>query len=342
MRLSIIVPVHNMASGHKLEYCLDSLMNQTVSDYEVIAVDDASTDDSAAVLAEYERRYPRIFRVIRLSENLRQGGAKNRALDICNGDYIGFMDADDWAAEEMYEKMLEEAKKTGADIVNCDHVITDEHSMDQKTIRSEWSADMYGEVTKEKFRELINHTGHLVTKIYARHLFFDPALRFPEHMFYEDNALGVEIMHRAKKIAGVNLPLYYYYQHEGSTVHIVTEERCDDRMEAMRIMLEYAENGNYLNDFYQEIEYKFINLFYQNTLFSYMRGKQPKKLSFIRKMGKEMRERFPRFEQNLIYQKRTDPEEQRLIRLQQRSTLIFVIYYKALWFYRSLRYGKKE
>ena len=61
MKLSIIVPVYNMASDHKLEYCLDSLVNQTVEDYEIIAVDDCSTDNSMEILKEYERRFPEKF-----------------------------------------------------------------------------------------------------------------------------------------------------------------------------------------------------------------------------------------------------------------------------------------
>ena len=64
MKLSIIVPVYNMASDHKLEYCLDSLVNQTVEDYEIIAVDDCSTDNSMEILKEYERRFPEKFRAV--------------------------------------------------------------------------------------------------------------------------------------------------------------------------------------------------------------------------------------------------------------------------------------
>ena len=78
MRLSIIVPVYNMAADNKLRFCLDSLINQTISDYEIIAVDDASTDESLAILKEYESRYPWKFKAVQSYENLRQGGARNK------------------------------------------------------------------------------------------------------------------------------------------------------------------------------------------------------------------------------------------------------------------------
>lgn len=75
MKLSIIVPVYNMASDGKLNYCLDSLAAQTISDYEVITVDDASTDESFSILLEYEKKYPGKFKAVHSEVNKRQGGA---------------------------------------------------------------------------------------------------------------------------------------------------------------------------------------------------------------------------------------------------------------------------
>ena len=75
MKLSVIVPVYNMAAEGKLNFCLDSLVNQTVTDYEIIAVDDASTDDSPKILREYAAKYPDKVRVLTHEVNKRQGGA---------------------------------------------------------------------------------------------------------------------------------------------------------------------------------------------------------------------------------------------------------------------------
>ena len=80
MRLSIIVPVYNMAGEGKLNYCMDSLVAQTVTDYEIIAVNDASTDNSLEILRGYERSYPDKVKVITYAVNKRQGGAKNEGL----------------------------------------------------------------------------------------------------------------------------------------------------------------------------------------------------------------------------------------------------------------------
>lgn len=340
MRLSIIVPVYNMAGDGKLDFCLNSLANQTVSDYEIIAVDDCSTDNSLEILRNYEKKYPNKFRIIALSENHKQGGAKNHALDVCTGEYVGFVDSDDWIVPDMYERLIDALEAENADMSICNLTKVDKHTFTPTENIPSIDSDIHGELTPEFLRRLIFHTGALVTRVYKRSIFENPRLRFPEHMFYEDNAIGTEILFRVKRIAYINEPLYFYYQHNDSTVHTISKARCEDRLRAMRIMVEMAEKGGYLNDYYEELEYKFINLFYQNTLFSYMQGKQRKEITFIKEMGREMKETFPGFEKNRLYLEKVNDEERKLMSLQQRSTVLFVLYYTLLWTYRRIRYGK--
>ncbi len=95
-KLSIVVPVYNMAADNKLRFCLDSLVNQTIADYEIIAVDDASTDESFQILKEYESKYPWKFKAVQSFENKKQGGARNKGIELANSTWIGFVDSDDW------------------------------------------------------------------------------------------------------------------------------------------------------------------------------------------------------------------------------------------------------
>lgn len=85
MKLSVIVPVFNMAADDKLKWCMDSLVGQTISDYEIIAVDDCSTDDSLSILQNYKKRYPGKVVVIASPDNRKQGGAKNPGTVCCKG-----------------------------------------------------------------------------------------------------------------------------------------------------------------------------------------------------------------------------------------------------------------
>lgn len=343
MKLSIIVPVYNMAADHKLEYCLDSLVNQTVENYEIIAVDDCSTDDSMKILKEYESRFPDKFHAVHSEVNRHQGGAKNIGLKMARGEWIGFIDSDDWIRPDMYERLIERAESTGADLVGCDYCLTEEHSMKVGQIVPNNKKSQSGILDKEKRASLILDGGSLVVKIFRRSMILEKELWFPEDIFYEDNALGNSYLVLARHFEYIEEPMYYYYQHGMSTVHTISPKRCEDRMEAGRLMLEEAKRHGYLEEFRPELEYSFTLLFYINTLFTYMAGVGRTKYGFVEALGKEMKETFPEFEKNPYYQERTHEEEKKLIKMQQKSTLLFMSYYKLLWSYRKWRkkYGKK-
>lgn len=337
MLLSIIVPVYNMAGDGKLNMCLDSLLGQTVSDYEIIAVDDCSTDDSLSILRDYEQRFPEKFHCIASPQNRKQGGAKNLGLKEAKGEWIGFIDADDWITSDYYERLITRANETGADMVGCDYHLTGEHSMNIGQIVPNNKASQTGVLNHDKYASLILDSGSLVVKIYKRHIILDYPNRFPEGIFYEDNAISNSWMLRAKHFEYIEEPLYYYYQHDASTVHTINEDRCKDRMEAARIMVKEAKEFGFFDEYRDEIESSFTTLFYVNTLFTYMAGKGRKKYLFIKKMGDEMRQFFPDFQKNPYYTERVHEEERKLVAMQQKSTLYFLFYYKLLWTYRGLR-----
>ncbi len=337
MKLSVIVPVYNMAADGKLTYCLDSLINQTIDDYEIIAVDDCSTDNSLEILRSYEAKYPGRFQVIASPVNRKQGGAKNLGLEKALGEWIGFIDSDDWITPDFYEKLLTKAEETGADMVGCDYHLTGEHSMKIGQIVHNNNSRQTGILDKDKYRSLILDSGSLVVKIYKRHIILDYPNRFPEHIFYEDNAISNSWMLRAKHFEYIEEPLYYYYQHDTSTVHTITKKRCEDRMEAARVMIKEAREFHFLDEYYPEIESSFTTLFYVNTLFSYMAGVKKKEYGFVKALGREMKETFPDFMENKYYCERVHEEERKLIRMHMKSTLYFMLYYKVLWGYRNFR-----
>ena len=207
MKLSVIVPVYNMAAQDKLSWCLESLVNQTLSDYEIIAVDDCSTDGSLAILREYEKKYPGKIQVIVSPVNKKQGGAKNLGLAAARGEWIGFIDSDDWVTHDFYEKLIRRGEETEADIVGCDYHLTGEHSMKIGQIVHNNKKSQTGILTKEKYRSLILDSGSLVVKIYRRHIILDFPNRFPENIFYEDNAISNSWMLRARRFEYLEEPL---------------------------------------------------------------------------------------------------------------------------------------
>ncbi|MDE7021236.1 MAG: glycosyltransferase [Lachnospiraceae bacterium] len=337
MKLSIIVPVYNMAADGKLEYCLESLVHQTIADYEIIAVDDCSTDSSMEILSAYEKRYPEKFRAVHSEVNRKQGGAKNIGMGLAKGEWIGFIDSDDWVTPDFYERLIRKGEESGADMVGCDYHLTDEHSMKIGQVVHNNKREQTGILNEEKYRSLLVDSGSLVVKVYRRGIVIDHPGRFPEGIFYEDNALANSWMLRATHFEYIEEPLYYYYQHDTSTVHTITQTRCEDRMEAGRLMLREAEKYGYLEQYRPEIEFNFTVLFYLNTLFTYMQGVRPVTYGFVKKLGAEMKKSFPDFQKNPYYCERVHAEEKKLAAMQMRSTVWFILYYKLLWGYRNFR-----
>nr|WP_318685322.1 glycosyltransferase [uncultured Acetatifactor sp.] len=337
MKLSVIVPVYNMAGDGKLEYCMNSLINQTIEDYEIIAVDDASTDASAAVLRAYERRYPGLIRVICHPVNKRQGGAKNTGLKAASGEWIGFVDSDDWVARDFYEKLLKKALDTGADMVGCNYSLVREHTMATGRIVCNNPPDQTGILDPEKHRKLLLRSGSMVIKIYRRSVIKEHGLCFPEGIFYEDNCAGPLWSLYFTHFEKVEEPLYYYYQHQTSTVHHITEEKCRDRMKAAALFYEECKKRELLEEYGPEIEYRFTELYYAITLFSYLSGVEKPKLSFVKELRRGLLERFPEFEKNTYYLEMTGKEEQEMIALQGRSNAAFFLYYRLKQYVRRLR-----
>jgi len=339
-KLSVIIPVYNMAKDGNLNFCLDSIINQDYKDLEIIAVNDASTDNSLEILREYERRYPEKVKVVTYKDNRHQGGARNEGIKYATGEWIGFIDSDDWVAADYFSKLIAKGEETGADVVGCTFNLVNKHTFEVGKIAKTNTIDQSGEFDTEKRKRFLENNGSSVTKIYRASLIRDNNLSFPEHIFYEDNAAGPVWAMYFKHFEYIDEPLYYYYQHDSSTVHTITAERCNDRMTAGEMMLSEIKKRGFLEEYHDEIESIFTTIYFTNTVFSYMRIKKGKKYSVIKHIKKRMMEEFPDFRSNKNYGKFMDDEQKRYVDLMMKNSLAFYIKYSLLWMYRDLRAGK--
>lgn len=337
MKLSIIVPVYNMAADGKLEFCLNSLLNQTIEDYEIIAVDDASTDHSLSILRDYERKYSNRFRVIASPENRKQGGAKNLGIMEARGEWIGFVDSDDWISPSMYEKLISKAEETGADVVGCDYSLVNQHTMEVGQVIVNNLQEQCGLLTKEKYQSLILKPGSMVIKIYKLDMIKSHMLFFPEHIFYEDNCMGVLWLLFCKHFERVDEPLYYYYQHDQSTVHTTTVDRMRHRMQAMDKLLRDSRHYGFYEQYPEELEFRFVELYLVNTLYSYLLGVKPLQIEFVKELLQGCIFQVPNFYENKYYQERIHPEQKKQIQMLLKNPFLFLWYFKTLTLYRKLR-----
>ena len=182
MKLSIVVPVYK--AENTLRKCLDSLQDQSFEDFEVILVNDGSPDGSQRIIEEYAALAPERFRFL-VTENGGQGRARNMAIDIARGEWLGFVDSDDWVSPDMFAHMLSAAESEGADLVVCDQLRC---MPDGSTERMHcW---------KEGKR--LASAGSVTDTLVRREILGD-SIRFPEGLWYEDFALSAKLMMRVKK-----------------------------------------------------------------------------------------------------------------------------------------------
>lgn len=193
MKLSIIVPVYNVEKY--LPQCLDSLVKQTLEDYEIIIVNDGSPDKSQQIIDDYSSRYPGLIKSL-VIENGGQGRARNFGLDIARGDYIGFADSDDWVEPDMFKTMYDAALDNSADVVICD-VVAFFPDGREEYIPSAYREDMP-----------LAAAGSCCDKIFRRQLL--EGIRFPVGLWYEDFSFSVKVIYKAKRIVHVKKGMYKY------------------------------------------------------------------------------------------------------------------------------------
>lgn len=202
MKLSIIVPVYNVEAF--LPKCLDSLLAQTIEDFEIILVNDGSPDNSQLIIDRYAAEYPDKIRSLTI-DNGGQGRARNFGLDIAQGEFIGFVDSDDWIVPEMYEKLYEAAVGAEADISLCDMLAVYEDGREElQSARFDEAAPM-------------SAAGSSCNKLFRRSLVAD--MRFPERLWYEDFAFSAKLLMKSAKTVYVREPLYIYRCGQPSTMH---------------------------------------------------------------------------------------------------------------------------
>ena len=230
--LSIIVPVFNGA--RYLGDCLDSLLQQTLQQIEIIVVDDCSTDQTPDVLQEYARKDARI-KLIRNEKNLRQGLSRNKAISIATGEYIGFLDADDWVEDAYFEKLYHAAKRVGADMAKASVLV----------VHPDGSKERFSNLNKEiqaGLREgkplAARFTYEFWSAIYRRSALLKHGVVFPDIRNGEDL---VFLMHAASVLSGIVIvpEVYYFYrQHDASTEAVRGEAYYDSILQAGEKMLE--------------------------------------------------------------------------------------------------------
>lgn len=207
--ISVIVPIYNVEQF--LSKCIQSIINQSYSRLEIILVDDGSTDDSPQICDEFKEKDKRIKVIHKKNGGL--SDARNVGIEVASGEYIGFVDSDDYIDELMYEKLLNACIRNnsyisicGRNIVNIDNDIL----CQQFTVEKEVVYD--GKTAIKKLLLWDSCDSAAWDKLYKKELFED--LKYPLGVWSEDYAVTSRIFAKADKIVHVGEALYYYVQRE--------------------------------------------------------------------------------------------------------------------------------
>ena len=225
IKISIIVPCYNAEKF--LHKCLDSLINQTLTDVEIICVNDCAKDSTAEILEEYAKSDKRIS-IVTHEKNQGLSAARNSGIAVAKGEYISFIDSDDFADVTMMEKLYNKAIKTGADLVIGNLDLYFEDTKETQVFRDErFFTFLSGRVFKLVDYPALVSCIAAWDRLYKRELITENNLQFPVGLVYEDQPFSIQAMQLAKGITVVNEPLYYYRKNAGGS--ITDNEKKNDR-----------------------------------------------------------------------------------------------------------------
>ncbi len=268
--VSVIVPVFNVEKY--LSKCLNSLVNQTLSEIEIIVVNDGSTDKSQTIIDDFARRYPqKIFSFIK--ENGGLSDARNFGLQYANADFIGFIDSDDFVEQEMYKLMLEKAISCNADIVVCDILYEWEKSNTSRLMSGLRRLNGV-DVKKDAMLSPL----FAWNKLYHKKFFKQYNLRYPIGLWYEDIPVTLPIFAFADKIAYVEIPLVHYLQRDSSIMGARSSRKMRDIFVIMTQVSDYFNDKGLMNKYHSEVEYLFIEQLLIYGGFRFIRSDIPNEL----------------------------------------------------------------
>lgn len=229
--ISVIVPIYHVEQY--LRRCIDSIIGQTYKNLEIILVDDGSDDGCPAICDEYARKDNRI--VVIHKDNGGLSDARNVGIDIAKGEYLAFVDSDDYIHRDMYRILMKELIKSDSDVSMSTYKYVYDGKPDEQdiTYEEDYSIEtmsgiqaQYSYYSDDKKLELTVAWN----KLYKKELFSD--LRYPKGKIFEDEFTTYKALYRSKKVCYVNLPLYYYLQRNNSIIGLMHGQRDSKVVEA--------------------------------------------------------------------------------------------------------------
>ena len=298
-KVSVIVPFYNVEKY--IEKCLETLVNQTLDDIEIILVNDGSKDKTVDIVKKYKEMYSN--KIVYLEkENGGLSDARNYAIPYARGEYIAFLDSDDYVETNMYKEMYEIAQKENSDMVECNFI---------------WE---YPNKTRIDIGTTYNNKHEMIEKIRVvawnklikREILEKSKVQFPKGYRYEDVEFTYKLIPFLEKVSFCKTPMVHYVQREGS-ISNVQNKRNAEIFDVMEHVMDYYKENNLYEEYYQELEYLYSRYAFCSSF-----------LRIVKIKDKEIRKQLLDMTWNNVYEKFPDWKKNKILNTDKSKKNIYL------------------
>ncbi len=287
VKVSVIVPIYNVEKY--LKRCIDSLVEQTQDSLEIVLVNDGSTDGSSKIATEYAEKYSEKIKYVE-KQNGGLSDARNYGMKYATGEYIAFLDSDDYAEKDTYKLMYEKAKEENADYVECDFLWEYPNKIKQDK-RYEF---------KDKKQMLSFVRVVAWNKLIKREILEKNNIVFPKGLRYEDVEFTYKLIPYLEKTAYVDKCLIHYTQRNDSIANVQNERTAEIFTILDNVIEFYKENGLY-EQYKTELEYNYARYLLCSSLKRILKIKdKPLRKKLLKETCENLNKKFPNWSKNEI------------------------------------------
>ena len=311
-KVSVIVPVYNVEKY--IEKCLNSLLNQTLEDIEIIIVNDGSTDNSKKIIEKYLNNKNIVYIE---KENGGLSSARNYGIPYAKGEYIGFIDSDDYVENTMFEKMYSKAVQEKSDMVECDFLWEYPNKVRFDT----------GKIYENQKRAIVDGRVVAWNKIIKREVLESTKIKFPEGLRYEDVEFFYKLIPYLNKISFVKEPLVHYVQRNDSIANTQNERTAEIFTVLDNVISFYKEKGFY-EQYKSELEFVYARFLLCSSLkrITKIQDKKIRK-ELLNKTWNNLNSMFPNWKNNKIL---NEEKSLKIFYMRTVNNFSFKIYSKIL------------